>query len=102
MEPARAPEAVRSALDSAVQWWFNALDQRRIRVRSGRWVVQVTGIHTDGADLWIQIAPAGHLTRSLVVHVSVQTTIDEAVAALEAAWSERRTDRTVIDLTRAA
>jgi len=89
------PDAMRTAVGPPAQWWFNALDQRRIGVRSKNCLVHVTGIHADGSDPWIQIVPVGHPTRSIVLH----TTIDEAV--LEAAWSETPTDRSVIHLTQA-
>ena len=103
MEPQNVPpDAMRTAVGSASQCWFKALDQRRISVHSKNWVVHVTGIHADGSDLWIQIVPAGHPTGSIVLHVSLHTTIDETVAALEAAWSEKPPDRSVIHLTPAA
>lgn len=103
MEPLNtASNVIHPSLDSATQWWFNVLDQRRIGSRSKSWIVQIAGIHADGSDLWIQSAPSGQPTRSIVLHVSTQASVGEAMTALEEAWSEKLADRTVIHLTRVA
>jgi hypothetical protein len=69
----------------APETWFNALDQRRVGTAARHWDILVTGVHASGADCWIQLASAEDETRQLVLHVSRQTTVDAAVAALTVA-----------------
>jgi hypothetical protein len=103
MEPSNvSPDGTCTGAGADVQRWFYALDQRRIDIGSRSWVVEVTGIHADDAELWIQLAPVGRPDRGIVLRVSPHTTINEAKAALEKAWSGPVTRRPVIDLTQAA
>jgi hypothetical protein len=64
--------------------WFKALDQRRVGSGKEEWEVLVTGIHTSGPDCWIQLASAADETRQLLLCVSSQTTVDDALLALAA------------------
>ena len=64
--------------------WFETLDQRQIDVGARRWTAQVTGIHLDGKEAWIQIAAGRSPEKSLVLHLSGWTTIDQVVAAMKA------------------
>jgi hypothetical protein len=59
-------------------------------------------VHAGSADTWIQVMAAGHPSRCIVLHVSRDTTINDAVAALEEAWSYGSDDRFVIHLAPAA
>ena len=61
--------------------WFRALDQRVIRIGVREWLVQVTGIHVQGDDVWIQIAD-GNNGNSILLHVTAVTPIERAVHAL--------------------
>jgi len=63
--------------------WFETLDQRQIDVGARRWTARVTGIHLDGAEAWIQIAAGRAQKKSLVLHLSGWTTIDQVVAAMK-------------------
>jgi hypothetical protein len=62
--------------------WFQALDHRRVGSGKRAWDVIVTGIHASGTDCWIQIASAADETRQLLLRVSSQTTIDDAIQVL--------------------
>lgn len=80
-----------------VEWWFKALDHRRMSIGLNSRTVEVKGIHTDGPDLWIQVEPVGRVSRGVVLRVSRYTTIDQALSALQEAWSGDAADRSVID-----
>ena len=58
------------------------LDQRVIN-GTQPWMVHVLGVHSDDRDVWMQIAPAGDLTSSIVLRLSHQATAAHAVASLE-------------------
>ena len=62
--------------------WFKALDHRRVGSGKRAWDVIVTGIHASGADCWIQLESAADQTRQLILRVSSQTTVEDAVQAL--------------------
>lgn len=62
--------------------WYVALDNQRIDVNGLSWVVQVDGIHTDGADLWIQLSRVGFDGRGVVLHVMPGVEIDQALREL--------------------
>jgi hypothetical protein len=102
MEPRKASSHSTLSTPSFVRSWFKALDKRRIGPVGKRRIALVVGIHSDRSDLWIQVMQAGDPTRTLVLHVSDQTTIDEAVAALNDSWFGDHRDRSVVDLSRAA
>jgi hypothetical protein len=102
MEPRKFSSRSTRPPRSSVQWWFHALDKRRIGPTGRHRVALVTGIHADKSDLWIQVTQAGDSTRTLVLHVSEHTTVDEAVAALNDTWFGRHQERSMIDLSRAA
>ena len=64
--------------------WFEALDQRRVGSGREHWDVVVTGIHASGPDCWIQVASAEDETKQLVLRVSSETTVEDALRALAA------------------
>jgi hypothetical protein len=78
--------------------WFTALDQRQIGSGASGWVAQVLGVHTERDGLWVQLAPAGDLSATVVLHVSQATHLDEVVKALERRGRLDRTRTAVIDL----
>jgi hypothetical protein len=102
MEPRILPSRLRPLARSSIQWWFEALDNRRIGAARQSRIALVTGIHPDASDLWIQVMPAGDPARQIVLHVSQHTNLYDAVAALEEAWSEGPSERSVIHLAPAA
>jgi len=64
--------------------WFRTLDQRQIDVGTRRWTARVMGIHLDGQEAWIQIATGRTQEKTLVLHLSGWTTMDQVVAAMRA------------------
>jgi hypothetical protein len=64
--------------------WFAALDHRRVGTSKCAWDIVVTGVHASGPDCWIQVAWADDERKQVVLHVSPQTTVEAALAALTA------------------
>lgn len=79
----RASDDVQSP-PALTERWFRALDQRRIDGETREWVAQVLGIYPVGQEIWIQIAPTDASDQTYVLHVSQWTTVDQAIAALQA------------------
>ena len=77
----RPPAKVRK---SNTDKWFAALDQRRVGTAKNAWDIVVTGVHASGPDCWIQVASADDDRKQVVLHVSPQTTVEAALAALTA------------------
>jgi hypothetical protein len=74
----------RIAASDTADHWFEALDSRCIDGRGEHWFVRVLGIHADGADLWIQVAAAGHPDECLVLHITPSVTLDDVLRTLRA------------------
>jgi hypothetical protein len=87
---------------SAADHWFAALDQRQIGTGPRTWVVQVLGVHGGDDDLWVQIAPSVDPGATIVLHLSSETPVEEALRALEhrAPNVDRKPD--IIDLSAAS
>lgn len=83
----------RSGWNTAARRWFEALDRKAITVGGTRWVAQVVGIHGDLPDLWIQLESRHHTRRSLLLHVTLGTSVDDALAAIAASRDDRALDR---------
>jgi hypothetical protein len=64
--------------------WFRALDYRRIKTGPRCWIARVMGIHRDDREIWIQIARGNNPEKSVVLHLSGWTTVDQAIAAMKA------------------
>jgi hypothetical protein len=75
---------VRSGSAGKAAWWFSALDQRAIDVGGARWTAQVVGIHEDRSHLWIQLESAIDGMHRVVLHVTFETSLDQALAAMAA------------------
>lgn len=82
------------ALDSTLaDWWFAALDQRRLRVGNHRRTAEVVGVHVDSLSAWIQLHLAEEPTRSFVLRLQPGAGIHDAVNAIhEMARREQRND----------
>ena len=63
--------------------WFQTLDHRQIDVGNRRSTARVVGIHTDGNEVWIQLATGRGQERNVVLHLSSWTTVDQVVAAMK-------------------
>jgi hypothetical protein len=78
--------------------WFRALDQRRIDAGTRCWIAHVMGIHLDGREIWIQIAAGDTSEKSLVLHLSGWTTVDQAITAMKTRPVERESFPRVISV----
>ena len=76
--------AVPNEVGHDLDWWFEALDQRSVDFRGKPSIVQILGIHEDGANLWIQIERVD-VRRSGVLRVWAGLSLDEALVAIKAA-----------------
>jgi hypothetical protein len=76
--------AVANEVRHDLDWWFEALDQRSVDFRGEHSIVQILGIHEDGANLWIQIERVD-VRRSGVLRVRAGISLDEALVAIKAA-----------------
>lgn len=59
-----------------------ALDLQGVGEGPDRWLVHVLGVHTDGRDVWVQIARHVDGTDSLVLRLSRRASPRHALAAL--------------------
>ena len=67
---------------------FIRLDRQRVVGRAITWVTEILGIFVEGRDAWVQVAPAGHPSRSVVVRMSPREgAVERALSALRA-WSD--------------
>jgi hypothetical protein len=62
--------------------WFFALDQRRIGNGPESWLVNVTAVRAIGDHYWIQLEEDHNPSRSLVLRVAREATIDHVIATL--------------------
>jgi len=72
--------------------WFFGLDQRRIGNGPDSWVVNVTAVRAIGDHYWIQLEEADNPTRSVVLRVTPDATVDQVIATLMMTDSEHVAD----------
>lgn len=73
---------------TAADYLFIRLDRQRVVGRAITWVIEILGIVVEGRDAWVQMAPAGHPSRSVVVRMSsLEGAADRALSALRT-WSD--------------
>ena len=82
VDPACTHTTVRCGWAAATRWWFQALDGRCLDVGGSSWTAQVMGIHEVRPHLWIQIEFADTAMCRVVLHVTIETRLDEALAAI--------------------
>jgi hypothetical protein len=61
-----------------------ALDHQYVGDRASGKVVYVLGVHTDGRDLWIQVALREDGRDNFVLHLSPDATAQDAMTTLQA------------------
>jgi hypothetical protein len=66
---------------------FAGLDARAVEGHAKTWVTQVLGIHQDARHLWVQVAPADAIEKSVVLRVPPRATPHQALAALASAMA---------------
>jgi hypothetical protein len=81
--PTARAASPRSGWAGAARWWFDALDGRRIDAGRMSWIAQVVGIHEVRPHLWIQLE-SDDASHRVVLHVTLETRLDEALAAIAA------------------
>ena len=72
---------------------FAELDQRHIMDGPGGSTIEVISIHvTQSAGTWVQMEVAGEGKESVLLHLPNSTTVDQAIAALNA-WGQMARER---------
>ena len=74
-------DATRTAPLSAF-WLFAAIDQQQIGDDRTGWIAVVLGVHTNGNESWIQVAPEHDPSRSIVLHMPKPVGTHRVLAAL--------------------
>ena len=82
--------------------WFVALDHREIEADGHIWQTEVSGVHTDGRDWWIQLAAVDEPEYGLVLHLSGPATVSHALDALRTYSRGEQPVSQVVHVTRAA
>ena len=93
-----APRPEKSRIDQLI----STLDRQRIGEGATSWVTQVLGVHVDGQELWVQIAPDNDLSESVVLRLSAWATPQHAIAALAVMRAQRGPLPHVIDVMQPA
>jgi hypothetical protein len=63
---------------------FAAIDQQHIGDDRTGWIAVVLGVHTNGNESWIQVAPQHDPSRSIVLHMPKPVATQRVLAALRA------------------
>jgi hypothetical protein len=88
MNAAPVPNGTEPVDDAASASWYRALHDKWVDVGTEPWVLRVVGIHRDGLELWIQVVNDDAPHEQVVLHVSMWTTVHQALAAMEH-WRNR-------------
>jgi hypothetical protein len=94
--------AVRRREWSRIDQLAMAIDRQRIGEGSRAWVAHVLGVHTDGRNYWVQVAPADEPMRSVVLRMSPWASAHHAIAALSAVMSRTESFPQIIDVMQPA
>ena len=77
---------------------FAAIDQQRIGDDLTGWIAVVLGVHTNGSESWIQVAPQHEPSRSIVLHMPKPVATQYVLAALRAYDSSPESGHHVIEV----
>jgi len=55
-------------------------------------LTEVAAIHIERQEAWVQVAPVGQSSRSVILHLSRQVTAKHALATLAKLWSTMTDD----------
>jgi len=67
---------------------FAELDHRRVGEGPVSWLTEVAAIYIVRHEAWIQVAPVGESSRSVILHLSARATAKHALATLAAFWAQ--------------
>jgi hypothetical protein len=70
--------------------WFAFLDGRQVNIGPERWCAEVLGIHDYSGEYWIQLGPADHPDRSVVIRCHHSQSGDGVLRALQRCPGEVR------------
>jgi len=90
------------AVPGSADAWFAALDHQDIEAGGRIWQTEVSGVHTDGRDWWIQLAAVDDPEHGLVLHLSGPATVKHALDALRTHSRGEQLVSQVVHVTRAA
>lgn len=77
-----------------------ALDLHRVGDGAGSNVVYVFGVHTDGGgDLWIQVGHSEDGCENVVLRLSSEATVEDAIATLKTMLPRRRQYPRIVAVT---
>ena len=82
----------RRALLSRVDRLFVELDHQRVGDGPDSWLTEVAGIHTVRHEAWVQVAPAGEPSCSVILHLPPRVTANHALAALASRYRTAHAD----------
>jgi hypothetical protein len=97
-----AAAAVRQREWTRIDQLAMTIDRQRIGEGTRAWVAHVLGVHTDGRNYWVQVAPADEPTRSVVLRMSPWASAQHAIAALSAMTSPTESFPQIIDVMQPA
>ena len=66
----------------SVELFVAALEGRTVHGEHGTWTVVVYGVHLGSDELWLQVGLRGDKEHNLVLHLSRDATVGDALAAL--------------------
>ena len=69
---------------SLADWWFAALDQRRVRIGNECCKGKVVGVHVHAFNAWVQLQFAERPGRSLLLHLLPGAGVVDAIKAIQA------------------
>lgn len=93
------PQSVRR-VRASVMTVASALEGRYIGGDDWCGRVEITGLHPDGEDLWVQITVVGRFAWEMLLHISAGATTDDVVAALNAACQPTACESRVVHIAR--
>lgn len=81
-------EIERPAPRSPADDLFAELDHRQVGDGPSSWVTEVAAIHMVQHEAWVQVAPVGQSSRSVILHLSTRVTPKHVLATLAAFWAQ--------------
>ena len=86
--PPAGGDVKRQTPHSAADDLFAELDHQLVGEGPASWVTEVAAIHMVRHEAWVQVAPVGESSRSVILHLSTRVPITRALATLAAFWAQ--------------